>query len=66
MKIDNDKLYVAMANEGLLLKELCQKAEIAEVTLRQIRTGVRNPKPATIGKIARALNVNVEEIICNE
>lgn len=66
MKIDKNKLAIAIAEERVLYKELCQKAGIAEVTFRKIRAGERNPKPATIGKIARALNVNVEEFICNE
>lgn len=66
MKIDEKKLAIAMANECILCKDLCEKAEIAEVTLRQIKAGTRNPKPATIGKIARALNVSVQSIIVEE
>ena len=66
MTIDNAKLSIAMANEGLLYKDLCQKAGIHEVTLRQIRKGSRNPKPSTVGKIAKALNVDVRDIIQEE
>lgn len=66
MKIDNNKLAIAMANECILCKDLCKKAGIAEVTLRQIKAGTRNPKPSTIGKIAKALNVKVQEIIVEE
>lgn len=66
MKIDVGKLKVAMANECLSCKALCEKAGIAEVTLRQIKAGMRTPKPVTVGKIARALNVKVQDIIAEE
>lgn len=57
------KLEIAMAEQGIIYKDLCQKAGISETGLRKIRTGERNPKPATIGKIANALNVGVQDII---
>lgn len=66
MKIDKNKLAVAIANECISFKDLCKKAGISEVGFRQIRAGTRNPKPITVGKIARALNVNVQEIIAEE
>ena len=66
MRISNDKLMIALANEGMLLKELAQKAGITMEALRNIRKGKSIPKPATVGKIARALNVNVQEIIMED
>lgn len=66
MKINNNKLMVALANEGLLLKELAQKAGISEEALRLIRYGKSTPKPATVGRIAKALNVSVTNIIDEE
>lgn len=66
MRISNDKLMIALANEGMLLKELAQKAGITMEALRNIRKGKSTPKPATVGKIARALNVNVQEIIMED
>lgn len=66
MKINNNKLMVALANEGLLLKELAQKAGISEEALRLIRYGKSDPKPSTVGKIAKALNVSVTNIIDEE
>ena len=66
MRISNEKLLIALANEGMLLKELAKKAGITMEALRNIRKGKSVPKPATIGKIAKALNVNVQEIIMEE
>lgn len=66
MRIDNKKLSVLMADRGLYLKDLCKMADISEICFRNIRQGKSIPKPATVGKIARALNVNVQEIIAEE
>lgn len=63
MKISNEKLLIALANEGMLLKDLAEKAGISMEALRNIRKGISVPKPATVGRIAKALNVNVQEII---
>lgn len=66
MRISNEKILIALANEGMLLKELAGKAGITMEALRNIRKGKSVPKPATVGKIAKALNVNVQEIIMEE
>ena len=63
MKLDNEKLEIAMAEQGVIYKDLCERAGLSDVGLRKIRTGERNPKPATIGKIAKALGVPVQNII---
>lgn len=57
------KLEIAMAEQGMIYKDLCEKAGLSDVGLRKIRAGERNPKPATIGKIAKALGVPVQNII---
>lgn len=63
MKINDKKLMLALANEGLLLNQLAKKAGISTEALRLIRYGKCVPKPATVGKIAKALNVPVTAII---
>lgn len=63
MKISISKLMVSIGNSCMTYKEVCSKAGISEVTLRQIKSGLRNPKPSTIGKIAKALNVSVSDLI---
>lgn len=66
MKIDNQKVLFLLAEKGMIYKKLCSKAGISDVEFRKIRAGKRNPKPATIGKIANALDVSVHEIIVQE
>lgn len=63
MKLDKNKLYVAMGNKCITTKELCKCAGIAQISLRRILKNETIPRPATIGKIAKALNVPVEQII---
>ena len=54
---------MVMAEKCISLTELCQKAEISTVTLRDVRFGRQNPRPSTIGKIAKALGVTPSEIV---
>ena len=63
MKIDKQKILVLLAEKGMLYKDMCLKAGISEAEFRKIRSGERNPKPATIGKIAKAIGVSVKDII---
>ena len=66
MRINSAKVELALAKECILMKELCQRAEITPISLKRILSGAVNPRPATVGKIAKALNVNVQEIIMEE
>ncbi|MEA4815963.1 MAG: helix-turn-helix transcriptional regulator [Lachnospiraceae bacterium] len=65
MKLDVDKMQLEMANSCFTISELAEKSNISRVALRRYITRQGNPKPATIGKIAKALNVQVAEIIVN-
>lgn len=64
MRINRKKLEIAMANACFNAKELASAAELPRPTLNNVITG-RNVRPATVGKIARALNVPVENLIEN-
>lgn len=63
LKICKEKVETIMAKECILTKELCEKANINQITFRRIMTGKNNPRPVTVGRIAKALNVNVVDII---
>jgi transcriptional regulator with XRE-family HTH domain len=65
MKININKLLMAMANACITIGELSSKSGISRTALNNFTTGKGNPKPATIGKIAKALNVNVEDLLDN-
>nr|DAK64240.1 MAG TPA: Methylphosphonate synthase, Hydroxymethylphosphonate, Iron, OXIDOREDUCTASE [Caudoviricetes sp.] len=61
MRINRDKLKLAQARAMLGNKELAAAAKISANTL--VTAGKVNVMPATVGKIAKALGVDVTEII---
>lgn len=63
MKIDKEKLQLAMANKCLSTKDLATEAGIAEQNISAYMSGRKNPKPMTVGKIAKVLEVKVEDIV---
>ena len=66
MKIDCQKLDLAIANDGRTLKNICSEIGISCNGLCKIRNGSRNPRLSTLGRIAKALNVDVRDIIQEE
>ena len=62
MFINKESLNLALAKQQMNPYEVCRKAGISYETFRKIRNG-KKCKPATIGKIAAALGVDVREII---
>ena len=63
MKFNNNRLKLAMANSCLSMGELASKSGINEVSIRRIINYSITPRPKTIGKIAKALDVRVEDLI---
>ena len=63
MKLDTQKLLLAMAREKITDSELCDIAAIPKSTFSNAKAGKRNAKPVTIGKIAEALKVDVSELL---
>lgn len=62
MVVNNSKLQIALASACMNPYDLCTKVDISYQTYRRISTGKRC-KTATVGKIAKALNVQVQELI---
>lgn len=63
MKLDIEKLKIFQAQNCLENKELAEKAGINIASLQRIKNGSHNPRLITIGKLAKALNVKVAELI---
>lgn len=63
MKIDNEKLDLIMAQNCLSSEKLSQIANVSQVTIARMRNGSQKPRPLTVGKIAKALGVKVEDLI---
>lgn len=62
MRINNQKLQIALATACMNPYDLCKAVNIQYQTYRRIAVG-NNCKPATAGKIAKALGVPVESLI---
>lgn len=65
MKVDKRKLEIAMARAKLNRNTLAQKAEMPIPTVCNVYSR-GTCKPATLGRIAEALGVDVTEIIETE
>lgn len=63
MKINKTKYEIAMANNCLTDVGLLKKADVSLQTIVKIKQGSSLIRPITVGKIARALNIPVEELI---
>ena len=66
MKLDPKKLEIEMARREMGVRDLAAKADISFSAVSKYIRGLMNPKTKPIGKIAKALNVDVTEIIMEE
>ena len=64
MKADRQKLELAMARACIDPESLARSAEMPRPTLSNVMQGL-NVRPATLGKVARALGVDVTEILAS-
>lgn len=61
MKINRKKMEIAMARACMSIADLAESTEMSRATIRNVLIG-RGTKPVTIGKIAKALKVDVSAI----
>lgn len=66
MRIGKNEFDIALANSGMLLNELCKTAEVTPAAVNRILNGKREARPQTVGKLAKALNIPVENLILRE
>lgn len=62
MKADRVKLELALARACMTTESLTAEAKMPRPTVNNVITG-RSVRPATLGRIARALGVDVADII---
>lgn len=63
MRVSKNKVFILMANECINTYDLAKKTNLSLTTLYSTLNNKRQPKPSTVGKIAKALNVEVVEIL---
>ena len=62
MKVNRQKLYLAMARACMDSADLPEAAQLPKPTVYNVITG-RSVRPGTLGKIAKALGVDPAEIV---
>lgn len=62
MRANKQKLQIAMARAGMTVYEVAEKAGVAYQTIRRAYTN-NGVKPATLGRVAFALNCDVQDIL---
>ena len=63
LRLDNVKIDIALARKGWNNQDLADAIGVSPVRLSNIRYKSLNPRPATVGGIAAALNTDVVEIL---
>lgn len=62
MQLSKEKINIELAKQGLTMGELAEKTGYSRTRVNTILNSI-NVLPKTAGNIAKALNVNVEEIL---
>ena len=65
MKANRNKFFLAMARACLNSRELAEKTGMPRPTVNNVITG-KNVRPASLGTVAKALGVDVADIIETE
>lgn len=65
MRVDRKKIELLMAKDCLSTTDVADKAMVTSQTVRRAISG-NQIKPKTVGKIAKALGVDVTEILLEE
>jgi transcriptional regulator with XRE-family HTH domain len=52
-----------MAKTGMTTAKLVEKSGVGKDTITDIKKGRRTPNPVTIGKLAKAFEVDVKELL---
>jgi transcriptional regulator with XRE-family HTH domain len=63
MEVDVAKLRELRRRRVLTLEELAEKASVGRNTIWRLEHGVMGAQPRTIRKLAKALNVEPEELV---
>ncbi len=64
LAIDTNKIIIALSNTALPVKDVASKADLSLSLVSKILNGHKKTvRPSTIGKLAKALECKVEDLI---
>lgn len=62
MRADREKLLLAMARACMNVRDVVRETGMPEMTVKNVISG-KGVKPATLGRVAKALNIDPADII---
>lgn len=65
LKVNSEKFLLALAKAQMTTTELKDKSGVGRNTISKIMNNETAVRPIIIGKLAKALNVDITEIIAN-
>ena len=63
MKVNPDRFIMAKAKACMSNADIQALAKVSSVSLARIRNGEGEPRPQTVGRLAKALGVTVEYLV---
>ncbi|WP_317853958.1 helix-turn-helix transcriptional regulator [Chakrabartyella piscis] len=63
MKVNIQKLTVALANKCFSINDLAEQSNVSRISIGKLISGKVEPRTATVGKIAKALDCKVEDLV---
>ncbi len=62
MTANREKILISMARACMNAKDIALKAQMPEMSVKNVLSG-RSVKPRTLGRVARALGVDVADLL---
>ncbi|MNN27442.1 helix-turn-helix protein [compost metagenome] len=66
MKFDINKINIIRITQGLSITQLAEKSQLSKATISRILGEKTNARANNIGKIAKALDVGIEQITVSD
>lgn len=63
VKLNLKKLKLVVISSGFSVNEIAEKTGLARQTISRLLNNEKSVRPSTAGKLAKALEINVESII---
>lgn len=63
LKVDKQKVILARAQAIMTVRELAKESNVAASTISKIENGHIEPNPVTLGRIAKALRIPIENLL---
>lgn len=63
MILSKAKLETFLAKKCMTYTELSNKSKVSRITLKRLVDNKVKSRPITVGKIAKALNIKVEDLV---